>query len=97
MIDYNPISYPLHKVPWHLNSSCGLGLPEARHRQDGRLGAGGGKEPEVLQCSPFLLALCRAMSHQVLLLLAVLTLGLATSQHQDTVPCKMVRNPAQAG
>ncbi|XP_003992760.3 transforming growth factor beta activator LRRC32 isoform X1 [Felis catus] len=31
-----------------------------------------------------------AMSHQILLLLAVLTLGLATSQHRDKVPCKMV-------
>ncbi|XP_036114138.1 transforming growth factor beta activator LRRC32 [Molossus molossus] len=30
------------------------------------------------------------MSHQILLLLAVLTLGLATSQHRDKVPCKMV-------
>lgn len=33
------------------------------------------------------------MSHQILLLLAVLTLGLATSQHRDKVPCKMVRSP----
>ncbi|GAB5577375.1 transforming growth factor beta activator LRRC32 isoform X2 [Prionailurus iriomotensis] len=31
------------------------------------------------------------MSHQILLLLAVLTLGLATSQHRDKVPCKMLR------
>lgn len=30
------------------------------------------------------------MSHQILLLLAVLILGLATSQHRDKVPCKMV-------
>ncbi|KAK2504497.1 hypothetical protein MC885_011996 [Smutsia gigantea] len=30
------------------------------------------------------------MSHQILLLLAVLTLGQATSQHRDKVPCKMV-------
>ncbi|XP_012656839.1 leucine-rich repeat-containing protein 32 [Otolemur garnettii] len=30
------------------------------------------------------------MSHQILLLLAVLTLCLAASQHQDKVPCKMV-------
>ncbi|ELK30177.1 Leucine-rich repeat-containing protein 32 [Myotis davidii] len=30
------------------------------------------------------------MSHQILLLLAVLTLGLATSQQGDKVPCKMV-------
>ncbi|KAI5943904.1 Transforming growth factor beta activator LRRC32 [Manis javanica] len=34
--------------------------------------------------------LSRAMSHQILLLLAVLTLGQATSQHQDKMPCKMV-------
>lgn len=30
------------------------------------------------------------MSHQILLLLAVLTLGLATSQHRDKVPCRKV-------
>ncbi|XP_045413263.1 transforming growth factor beta activator LRRC32 [Lemur catta] len=30
------------------------------------------------------------MCHQILLLLAVLPLGLAASQHQDKVPCKMV-------
>ncbi|XP_058923760.1 transforming growth factor beta activator LRRC32 isoform X1 [Kogia breviceps] len=30
------------------------------------------------------------MSHRILLLLAVLTLGLATSQHRDKVPCKKV-------
>ncbi|XP_062950009.1 transforming growth factor beta activator LRRC32 [Cynocephalus volans] len=30
------------------------------------------------------------MSHQILLPLAVLTIGLAASQHQDKVPCKMV-------
>ncbi|XP_054432131.1 transforming growth factor beta activator LRRC32 [Pteronotus mesoamericanus] len=30
------------------------------------------------------------MSHQILLLLAALTLDLATSQHRDKVPCKMV-------
>lgn len=47
--------------------------------------------------SPFLPALCRAMSHQILLLLAVLILGLATSQQGDMVPCKTVRSPAQAG
>ena len=34
------------------------------------------------------------MSHRILLLLAVLTLGLATSQHQDKVPCKKVRSSA---
>lgn len=34
---------------------------------------------------------CRAMSHQILLLLAMLTLGLASSQHRDKVPCKKVR------
>ncbi|XP_012600589.2 transforming growth factor beta activator LRRC32 isoform X2 [Microcebus murinus] len=31
-----------------------------------------------------------AMCHQILLLLAVLTPGLAASQHRDKVPCKMV-------
>ncbi|XP_037696692.1 transforming growth factor beta activator LRRC32 isoform X2 [Choloepus didactylus] len=30
------------------------------------------------------------MSHQILPLLAMLTLGLATSQHRDKMPCKMV-------
>ncbi|XP_016051892.1 PREDICTED: leucine-rich repeat-containing protein 32 [Miniopterus natalensis] len=34
------------------------------------------------------------MSHQILLLLAVLTLGLATFQHRDKVPCKMVNKEA---
>ena len=34
------------------------------------------------------------MSHQILLLLAVLTLGLATSQHRDKVPCRKVRHSA---
>lgn len=37
------------------------------------------------------------MSHRILLLLAALTLGLATSQYRDKVPCKMVRSPTQAG
>lgn len=77
------------------SSSCDLGLPKGRHRQDGSDGAGRGKQPGVLQCFPFLPTLCRAMSHQILLLLAVLTLGLATSQQRDKVPCKMVRSPAQ--
>lgn len=60
------------------------------------VGAGCGREPVVSQHSPFLPTLHRAMSHQILLLLAVLTLGQATSQHQDKMPCKMVRSPAQA-
>uniref|UniRef100_A0A8C5JW90 Transforming growth factor beta activator LRRC32 n=1 Tax=Jaculus jaculus TaxID=51337 RepID=A0A8C5JW90_JACJA len=34
------------------------------------------------------------MSHQVLLLLPVLTLGLATSQHRDQAPCKTVDKEA---
>lgn len=91
---------PSQRSPFtHLNSSydCGLGFPEARHRQGGTVGAGSGKEPELLHYSPFLPSLCRAMSHQTLLLLAVLTWGLATSQHRDKVLCKMVRNPAQEG
>ncbi|XP_066105838.1 transforming growth factor beta activator LRRC32 isoform X1 [Saccopteryx bilineata] len=36
----------------------------------------------------------RAMSHQILLLLAVLTLGLAASQLRDKVPCEMVNKQA---
>jgi hypothetical protein len=52
-------------------------------------GAGSGKEPVVSRCllssPPY-----RAMSHKILLFLAVLILGLATSQHQDKVPCKTV-------
>ncbi|XP_076969640.1 transforming growth factor beta activator LRRC32 isoform X2 [Tamandua tetradactyla] len=40
--------------------------------------------------SPPRTLLCQAMSHQILLLLAVLTLGLATSQRHDKMPCKMV-------
>lgn len=34
------------------------------------------------------------MSHQILLLLAMLTLGLASSQHRDKVPCKKVDKEA---
>lgn len=79
----------------HLNArySCGLGFPE------GRAGGSGLAVGRSLgfTMSPFLPAPCRAMSHQVLLLLAVLTLGLATSQQRDKVPCKMVRSPALAG
>lgn len=51
----------------------------------------------VSQCFPLLLTLHRAMSHQILLLLAVLTRGLATTQHRDKVPCKMVRCSAEPG
>lgn len=47
--------------------------------------------------SPFLPAPRRAMNHQILLLLAVLTLGVATSQQGGKEPCTMVRSPAQAG
>lgn len=61
------------------------------------MGTGSGKEPGVSQCFPFLPTLCRAMSHQILLLLAVLTRGLPISQQQDKAPCEMVRSPAQAG
>lgn len=91
---------PSQRAPFtHLNSSydCGLGFPEARQRQGGRVEAGSGKEPELLHYSLFLPSLRRAMSHQTLLLLAVLTWGQATSQHRDKVLCKMVRNPARAG
>ena len=61
------------------------------------MGARSGKEPAVLTIFPFPPALCRAMSHQILLLLAVLTPGLATSQHRDKVPCRKVRCSASSG
>ena len=61
------------------------------------MGARSGKEPAVLTIFPFPPPLCRAMSHQILLLLAVLTLGLATSQHRDKVPCRKVRCSASSG
>lgn len=52
MMGYGPISSPLHKVPYsrHLNSGYifGLGFPKGRHKQDGRVGTGRGKEPEIL-------------------------------------------------
>lgn len=58
MMGYDPISNSLHKVPYsqHLNSgySFGLGFHKGRHKQNGRVGTGSGKEPEILQCSPFL-------------------------------------------
>lgn len=44
--------------------------------------------------SSFLSTLGRAMSHQILLLLAVLTPGLAISQRRDQVPCRTVRHSA---
>lgn len=34
------------------------------------------------------------MSHQILLLLAMLTLGLAISQRREQVPCRTVRHSA---
>ena len=101
MTGCSPVSHHLHKVPHsqHLQSSsrCGLGFPEGRCRQEGAVGARSGKEPAVLTIFPFPPALCRAMSHQILLLLAVLTLGLATSQHRDKVPCRKVRCSASSG
>lgn len=42
----------------------------------------------------FLSTLGRAMSHHILLLLAMLTLGLAISQRRDQVPCRTVRHSA---
>lgn len=59
------------------------------------MGAGSGNQWSY-SVPPFLPTLCRAMSHQILLLLALLTLGLATSQ-RDKVPCKMVSSPTQVG
>lgn len=46
------------------------------------------------QHSSFVSTLGRAMSLQILLLLAMVTLGLAISQRRDQVPCRTVRHSA---
>lgn len=54
------------------------------------MGAAGGGGSRGLNI-PFLSTLGRAMRHQILLLLAMLTLGLAISQRREQVPCRTVR------
>ncbi|XP_013367531.1 PREDICTED: leucine-rich repeat-containing protein 32 isoform X1 [Chinchilla lanigera] len=80
---------PLLRIPAQLQPGASCGQAES-----GRGGAGSRKEPVVSQCFPVLPTLHRAMSHQILLLLAVLTQGLDTSQHRDKMPCKMVNKEA---
>lgn len=82
----------------HLQSSshCGLGFPESSCRQKGAWEAQRWEGACGLTISPFLPTLCRAMSHQILLL-AVLTLGLATSQHRDKCPVGKVSKTTPEG
>lgn len=95
MMGCSPTSQPLHEVPHsrHLCPSCrcGRGVPRVGQTGWPWEGACG---PTVFRFPP---ALCRAMSHQILLLLAVLTLSLAASQHRDQVSCKMVRSLPRQG